>query len=139
MTSPSANPRRFSKGVQNLNPNEPAYVYFSLIVTNRESIKTSFSAIDRYKEDWPQARVSPAGIMHENGMIRLVFQIDMGRMRKALKGESPEVQAGYGFLYTICKNLFHLRPALTSAPTPEERALVDAIIGETNAPSNNKN
>lgn len=113
-------------------------MYFALTLTRGNNFRTAFSAVERYKEEWPQAKVRPAGITHEGPLTRVVFEIDMGEMRRALKGESPEVQAGYGFLFTVSKNLFHLRPALVSAPTAEERALIDSLYEPPNQKRNTK-
>lgn len=134
MTTPSANPRRFSRGLDNLDPNQPLNIYLSLIVPKqRESMRDAFAVVERYREDWPQAVVEIVAYSDEGATVSLTVEIQMGPMRAALNNELAQTQAGYGYCFSIVKNCFHLRPVFTGPPTDHEREAFAGLMAKMSA------
>lgn len=121
MTTRSANPRRFSRG-DDLNPRAELNVYMGLVVEKTpESFREAFRAVARYHQDWPQAVVALVAMRDMGDSAHIVIEVSMGQARSAMSGESVRVKAGYGFLHSVAKGLFQLRPAFVSPPTDSER------------------
>lgn len=122
VTAPSINPRRFSRGEANLNPEADISVYMSLIIPGKpDAVTEAFKLIDRQKEDWPQAKAAPVALGYEKGHYTLTIEVKMGPAREALQNQNPQVAAGYGFLHALARNLYNYRPVFTVPPTEVER------------------
>lgn len=124
MTTQSANPRRFSKGTDNLDPDAPIFVYLSLAIPKSGSaMRDALTLLQRYREDYPQADVAPVALLDGGSHRNLILEINMGPARTAMSGESHLVKSGYGYIYTVVKNCFNLRPVFALPPTEVERSM----------------
>lgn len=128
MTKASANPRRYSKGPETLDPNMPLNVYMSIRV-DPGSLDTVISRLEYLADKHEGARIDVAAYRRNQGHIMLTLEVYMGPARSALRGTSMYLQTGYALLWDIVKTLFNYNPILCGPPSPEERASV-ALMGQ---------
>lgn len=126
MTKQSANPRRYSRGLDALDPNQPLSVYFALHVGERE-LNSTVSRIEYLAEQHPQAHVQLAGVRRDGGEVVLTLEVQMGPARQALRGASTRLHAGYDLLWDAVRLLYYAHPVLCGPPHPSERALVNQM------------
>lgn len=126
MTKASSNPRRYSRGVENLDPNQPLNVYLGIRV-EPAALEAAIGRIEYLAEKHPEAELDIAAIRRSNGRIFLTLEVGMGPARQALRGVSPQLQASYTLLWDLIKTLFYANPVLCSPPTAEERQSVDLM------------
>lgn len=110
-----------------MDPTELLHVYLSLVVP-KDNISKAVSLLRVYQEQWPQSTVSLAGLRKDFGDFRIIVDVTMGEGRSALRGDSAEVHAGYGFIYTIVKNMFHYRPTFSQEPTKAEELFLETFL-----------
>jgi len=129
MTAPSINPRRFSRGEENLDPEACMRVWVSF-ATNPEAgaVRRVEEAIDHYKKQYPQAKATVVALQAAGVQLNVVLEVDLGQTRSALLGTSVDVKAGYGLLRALVKHLFHLHPVFVVEPTEDDRDLYNTYI-----------
>jgi hypothetical protein len=115
MTKTSANPRKYSKGIEHLNPEQPLNVYLKLRANNSD-IDLTIARIDLLKDKHNSAEASIVEQYKEDGDSIIVLEVSMGPARDALQGTSEQVNAGYRFLWDVAKTLFYARPIFCSPP-----------------------
>lgn len=120
MSRTSPNPRRYSRGKDSLDHNEPLHVFIQLVVVPAE-LETTVRRIEHLLAEYPAAVVSVASYQREKGRIILILDINMGPARGALLGTSSEVQAGYGFIWAVVKTLYYTSPRFCPPPPIAER------------------
>lgn len=118
----SANPRKFSRGSDGLNPEQILYIYLQLqVVGTRDDITNTFSLIERYKEEWPQTEADIVAISGDKGIINIIVGVNIGEAQEALNGISEKVASSFGFLNTLVTNMYQYRPIFVPPPTDRER------------------
>jgi hypothetical protein len=129
MTKTSANPRKYSKGADKLNPEQPINVYLELKVPSNERTLT----IGRISAVHNRHKLSEFKIVQERaeaGELIIIVEVSMGPARAALQGTSEQVNAGYQFIWDLVKTLYYARPIFCAPPHlgDEERELAAAAI-----------
>lgn len=120
MTKASANPRRYSKGPEGLDPNLPLNVYM-LVKSDLTTLASTYGRLEYLAEKHKNAILDIVAYKEIHGTVYLTLEICMGPARQALRGTSLHLQAGYALLWDIVKTLFNSHPILTSPPSEEER------------------
>lgn len=120
MSRTSPNPRRYSRGKDTLDHNEPLHVYVQLIIVPTE-LEMTVRRMEHILSEYPAAVVSVASYRREKGRVVLTLDINMGPARGALLGTSSEVQAGYGFIWAVVKTLYYTSPRFCPPPPVTER------------------
>lgn len=115
MTKMSANPRKYSKGVEHLNPERPLNVYMKLRTDNSD-LDLTLARIDLLKEKHSSSVSQIVERYKEDGDTILILEVSMGPAREALQGTSLQVHSGYRLLWDVAKTLFYARPILTAPP-----------------------
>ncbi len=126
MTKASANPRRYSRGPEGLDPNLPLNVYMSVRV-EPQTLDAAIGRLEYLAEKHPAAALDIASYTSSHGRIHLTLEIGMGPARAALRGTGLQLQAGYALLWDIVKTLFYAQPVFCGPPSAEERAYVDSL------------
>lgn len=126
MTKASANPRRYSRGIENLDENQPLNVYLAIHVDPSE-LKATADRLQYLAHKHAEAVIDIAGYRREEGQLVLTLAVNMGPAREALRGTSIQVHAGYQLLWDLAKTLFYARPIFTSPPGDSERANVHTM------------
>lgn len=120
MTQPSANPRRYSRGSDLLDPTQPLSVYFAIQIDDVR-LASTVGLIEYLKEQHPDALVNVVGYHREQREIILTVGVNMEEARSALRGQSPALKAGYNFLWDVWTTLFYANPAFCPPPNESER------------------
>jgi hypothetical protein len=122
MTKMSANPRKYSKGTEHLNPEQPLNVYLKLRTT-REDLELAIGRIQYLTAKHSNAVAKIIDQSPKDGDFSLTIEVSMGPAREALQGTSAQMNAGYQLLWDIAKTLFYTRPVFCSPPSlgQEER------------------
>jgi hypothetical protein len=116
MTKMSANPRKYSKGTDHLDPEQPLNVYLKLRTT-REDLELAIGRIQFLTSKHSDAVAKIVDQSLEDGDYALTIEVSMGPAREALQGTSPQMRAGYQLLWDIAKTLFYARPVFCSPPS----------------------
>ena len=127
MTKASANPRRYSRGPEGLDPNQLLHVYLALRV-DEEEVKTTIARLDYMKEKHKETELEVVAYRHERGRIVLTVQVTVGPARAALRADTPQLQASYTLLWDIVKTLFYAHPIFVGPPSEEDRANVKRAL-----------
>lgn len=120
MTKASANPRRYSRGPEGLDENQPLNVYVSITVGTHE-LKATIGRLEYLAEKYADAELDVVAYRREDAELILTLQIGMGPARQALRGISTQVQAGYALLWDIVRTLFYATPVFVGPPPEAER------------------
>lgn len=120
MTKASANPRRYSRGAEALDENQPLNVYLAIHL-EAEELSESIARLEYLAEKYAEAEFDLAGYRRDQNQIVLTLQVGMGPARAALRGTSTQVQAGYALLWDIVKTLFYANPVFVGPPGEHER------------------
>lgn len=122
MTKMSANPRKYSRGTDHLDPEQPLNVYLKLRTTH-EDLELAIGRIQFLTNKHSDAVAQIIDQSPEDGDYALTIEVSMGSAREALQGTSPQMHAGYQLLWDIAKTLFYTRPVFCSPPSlgQEER------------------
>ncbi len=129
MTAPSINPRRFSRGEDNLDPDAHMCLWMSFATTNETgAVERVGEAVEHYKAQYPQAAAQLVALQSAGAQVNVILEIDLGPTRAALLGTSIGVKAGYGLLRALVKHLFHLHPIFVVEPTASDRELYSAYV-----------
>ena len=129
MTKTSANPRKYSKGADQLNPDQPINVYLELKVPATDRTLT----VGRLKAVSDRHPLSESYLVQEReeaGESILIVKVSMGPARSALQGTSEQVNAGYQLIWDIVKTLYYARPVFCAPPhlgSEERKAAQEAI------------
>lgn len=115
MTKTSANPRKYSKGIEHLNPEQPLNVYLKLR-TNNSDLDLTIARIDLLKDKHNSAKATIVDKYKEDDDSIIILEVSMGPAREALQGTSEQVNAGYKLLWDIAKTLFYARPIFCPPP-----------------------
>lgn len=121
MSKSSANPRRYSKGRDALDFNEPLIVYVEIRVPPAE-IRTIDSHVRYLVSRRASAVVDIVGVRRESDWLIVTLGVDMGPMRAALRGTSARMQHGYDLLWDIWEQMAERSPVLAAPPAPTDRA-----------------
>lgn len=128
MTKTSANPRRYSKGPEALDPNQPLNVYM-LVKSDVNTLNSVYGRLEYLAEKHKDALIDIVSYKDIHGTIYLTLEICMGPARQALRGTSIHLQAGYALLWDIVKTLFNAHPVLANPPSSDERKSVQHVKG----------
>lgn len=115
MTKMSANPRRYSKGVEHLNPEQALNVYMRLR-TNPGDLDIALARLDFLQTKHIGSVSMVVERTREDGDSVITIEVSMGPAREALQGTSLQVNAGYRLLWDIAKTLFSARPIFCAPP-----------------------
>lgn len=126
MTKASANPRRYSRGPEGLDPNLPLNVYIS-VRTDPKNLDATIGRLEYLADKHPDAVFDLVAYTRIQGEIRLTLEVLMGPARQALRGTSPQLQSGYALLWDLVLTLFNNQPILCGPPSAEERASISAL------------
>lgn len=126
MTKTSANPRRYSRGPEGLDPNLPLNVYM-LVKTDTKNLTSTYGRLEYLAEKHKNALLDIVCYKEMHGTIYLTLEVCMGPARQALRGTSIHLQAGYALLWDIIKTLFNHQPVLANPPSVEERETVKGL------------
>lgn len=126
MTKASANPRRYSRGPEGLDPNLPLNVYIS-VRTDSNNLDGTIARLEYLAEKHPDAVFDLVAYQRIQGDIRLTLEVLMGPARQALRGTTPLLQAGYAFLWDLVLTLFNNQPILCGPPSAEERQTISVL------------
>jgi len=122
MSKSSANPRKYSRGREALDPTEPLIVYIEIRMETQD-LKGIESHVRYLMSRRPNAVVSIVGVRRESSKIIVTIGIDMGPMRAALRGTSPRMQHGYDLLWDVWEQMVEYGPVLASPPASADRAM----------------
>ena len=136
MTKASANPRRYSRGPEGLDPELPLSVYMS-VRTDAENIEPTLARLEYLVDKHPDAQLALATYHTSHGRTVLTLEVNMGPARQALRGTGTQLQAGYALLWDIVKTLFYAHPVFCSPPSDEERAFLKNFPHETSLVTTN--
>ena len=126
MTKASANPRRYSRGPEALDPTMPLNVYMQ-VRAEPHSLDSVIAKIEYVADKHPDALLDLAAVRRTAGRIYLTLEVNMGPARQALRGTSPELHAGYRLLWDLVKTLFNHNPVFCNPPSSDERATVTTL------------
>lgn len=126
MTKVSPNPRRYSRGPEGLDPNQPLNVYMQ-VRTNMAELAATAARIEYLAEKHTGARVALASVRRDGSDVYLTLEVYMGPARAALRGTSTFLQSGYALLWDIVKTLFYAYPVFCNPPSEEERETVNQM------------
>lgn len=126
MTKTSANPRRYSKGPEALDPNQPLNVYM-VIKSDASALNATYGRLEYLAEKHKDALLDIVSYKDIHGTIYLTLEVCMGPARQALRGTSIHLQAGYALLWDIIKTLFNAHPVLANPPSADERKSVNFV------------
>jgi hypothetical protein len=126
VTKASANPRRYSRGADKLDPDQPLSVYLSIRV-DPLGLDSALERLEYLADKHTEASMRVAAYRRYQGRVFLTIEVAMGPARQALRGTSAQLHSGYALLWDIVKTLFYAHPILCSPPGPEERASVDQM------------
>jgi hypothetical protein len=131
MTAPSVNPRRFSRGEENLDPTAHMRVWMSFAAVNESgAVARVETAIERHLKQYPQAQAHIMALQVTDTHVSVVLEVDLGPIRSALLGKSIEVKAGYGLLRACAKHLFYLHPIFVVEPSDSDRDMYEMHLGK---------
>jgi hypothetical protein len=116
----SANPRRYSKGKEALDPNETLYVYLEIRL-EKEDLKGIDARLRYLASRRPQAVLEVAGVRRESNKYILTLGLDMGSMRSALRGTSVQEQVGYDLIWDLFEQLPEFSPVFAAPPARTDR------------------
>jgi hypothetical protein len=111
----SANPRKYSKGVEHLNPEQALNVYMRLR-TNPGDLDITLARLDFLQTKHVGSVSKVVEKSKEDGDSVITIEVSMGPARDALQGTSVQVNAGYKLLWDIAKTLFYARPIFCAPP-----------------------
>ena len=126
MSKSSANPRKYSKGRDALDPSEPLIVYVEVRM-EVHNLKNIDSHIRYLASRRPAAVAGILGVRKESNRVIVTFGIDMGPMRSALRGTSPRMQHGYDLLWDIWEQMVEYDPVFSSPPASADRAMAHKL------------
>lgn len=115
MSKTSANPRKYSRGAEFLNPEQDLSVYMALYL-NQDDIKPTIGRIEYLGKKHREAQWRVVEIQKEDIETRIIVEVTMGPAREALHGEHPQTLAGYALIWDIAKVLFYASPVFCSPP-----------------------
>lgn len=115
MSKTSANPRKYSRGHEHLDPEQNLCVYMSLFLPNHD-ISPTAGRLTYLGKKHPDAVWRVVELTHDEMETRITVEVDMGPAREALNGEHPQTLAGYAYLWDIAKILFYASPVFASPP-----------------------
>jgi hypothetical protein len=121
MSKSSANPRKYSRGKDALDPEEPLLVFVEIRV-NPDDITTLDSHLRYLLSRRPSAVATVMGIRREANKLIVTLGVDMGPIRAALKGQSPRMQNGYDLLWDIWEQMVDRSPVFASQPAASDMA-----------------
>jgi hypothetical protein len=122
MTKMSANPRKYSKGVEHLNPEQALNVYMRLR-TNQGDLDITLARLEFLQTKHVGSVSNVIEKSKEDGDSVITIEVSMGPARDALQGTSLQVNAGYRLLWDIAKTLFYARPIFCAPPQRATSAL----------------
>lgn len=123
MTKQSANPRRYSRGPEGLDPTQPLSVFLALHI-DAKAATAAFELLDYLAEQHPRATLDLAGYRTDGKDLTLTIEVGVGPARQALRGTSEQLHAGYDFLWDAMKTMYFANPVLCGPPHASERARV---------------
>jgi hypothetical protein len=127
MSKSSANPRKYSKGKDSLDPNEPLIVYIQLRMEDKDLTKIEPNL--RYLASRrPNCVAKVVGVRKEMDKSIVTLGVHMGGIRSALRGTSPRMQHGYDLLWDIWEQLVEYHPVF-SAPPGKTDNIYASMIG----------
>lgn len=126
MSKSSANPRRYSKGKEALNPDEILYVYLEIRL-EREDLKGIDARLRYLASRRPQAVLDVAGVRRESNKYILTLSLNMGTMRSALRGTSIQEQVGYDLIWDLFEQLPEFGPIFAAPPARTDRENARAL------------
>lgn len=121
LSKSSANPRRYSKGKEALDPNETLFVYIEIRV-GREDIPGLDTRLKYLASRRPEAVLDVVGIRKEANTFITTLAMDMGPMRQALRGTSAQEQVGYDLIWDLFEQLPEFGPVFAAPPAMRDRA-----------------
>lgn len=125
MTKASPNPRRYSRGPEGLDPDQPLKVYMSLRVEQTD-LDRAATRLEKLVGEHPSAVIAVVAYRREAERVLLTIEVDMGPARAALRGTGAQAHHGYAFLWALAKAFYYARPVFCAPPSEEERATVPA-------------
>jgi hypothetical protein len=115
MSKTSANPRKYSRGHDHLNPEQNLCVYMSLFLTHNDIAPTA-GRLNYLGKKHPDAVWKIVELAYDELETRITVEVQMGPAREALNGEHPQTLAGYAYLWDIAKVLFYASPVFAAPP-----------------------
>lgn len=125
MSKTSANPRKYSRGRELLDPEQELSVFMSLYLTNGE-IQSTVKRIAFLGSQHPEASWRVVELSREDVETKITIEIVMGPAREALHGEHPQTLAGYALIWDIAKVLFYATPVFCAPPHLGNEARAEA-------------
>lgn len=126
----SANPRKFSRAPEHLDPTEKLSVFVALTVSRgRQELRDTVARIEYAASKHPQIVVTPAAVSEDGPeFIAVTLEVHVGEAGAALKGDSVRLRSALVFLQTLMRDCFDLRPHFTGPPTLAERELLSVAL-----------
>lgn len=115
MTKASVNPRRYSRGSAALNPEQPLVMYLALTIMPSD-LETTTARLEDLAQRYQAAQVDLLTHRRDHGQIVVTISVNIGPAREALRGRSPQVRDGYGFLWDLVKSLYYTSPTFVGPP-----------------------
>lgn len=125
MSKTSANPRKYSRGKDTLDPEQELSVFMSVYLTGSE-IKSTVGRIAYLGKKHSEARWRIVELSKQDIETKITIEIIMGPAREALHGEHPQTLAGYALIWDIAKVLFYASPVFCSPPHLGNEAKAEA-------------
>lgn len=122
MSKSSANPRKYSKGKDALNPAEPLIVYVEVRIPGSD-LNIIQSRLDYLLSRRVYAVASVVGVRPESNKTVVTFGVDMGPMRAALRGTSQRMMHGYDLLWDIWEQMIEYSPVFAPPPASSDKSL----------------
>lgn len=125
MSKTSANPRKYSRGHEHLDPEQELRVYMSLYLSNNDIAPTA-GRLTYLGKKHPDAVWRVVELSYDELETVLTVEVQMGPAREALNGEHPQTLAGYAYLWDIAKVLFYASPVFSAPPHLGDEARKEA-------------
>jgi len=115
MSKTSANPRKYSRGHEHLDPEQQLSVFMSLYLPSGD-IAPTVGRITYLGKKHPEAVWNIVELSKDEMETKITIEIAMGPARDALNGEHPQTLAGYALIWDIAKVLFYANPVFCAPP-----------------------
>jgi len=122
----SANPRRYSRGKDLLDPLEPLVVYVETRMSNKD-LESIEARLEYLLSRRPAAVAKVVGVRQELNRVIATIGIDMGPMRAALRGTSQRMLQGYDILRDIWEQMVEYSPVFASPPATSDKETAQAL------------
>lgn len=133
MSKSSANPRRYSRGKDAIDMEQPLIVHIELRC-DKAAVATLDGRLRYLMSRYPNSSVDVLGIRREGVGVVATLGVDMGPLQAALSETSPKMLPGYNLIWDIYVQMPEYSPVFCPPPGKADQKAAQ-MLGFTDLPA----